>query len=101
MTIIRVSGLALAIGILAIPAFSQGRLAELQFRFSKEPDPVRRARLMPALGRAEVQEIQRVAAADDNDARAIGRRENRPGFTGLLRAIVGAGAQARSKEPKI
>jgi hypothetical protein len=44
---------------------------------------------------------RRIAAADDNDARAIGRRENRPGFTGLLRAIVGAGAQARSKEPKI
>jgi hypothetical protein len=44
---------------------------------------------------------RRVAAADDNDARVIGRRENRPGFTGLLRAIVQAGVRDQSKEPKI
>jgi hypothetical protein len=44
---------------------------------------------------------RRVAAADENDARVVGRRENRPGFTGLLRAIVQAGVPARSKEPKL
>jgi hypothetical protein len=44
---------------------------------------------------------RRVTAADDNDARVIGRRENRPGFTGLLRAIVQAEVQAPSKEPKL
>jgi hypothetical protein len=41
---------------------------------------------------------RRVTTTDDNDARAIGRRENRPGVTELLRAIVQV--EDQSKEPK-
>jgi hypothetical protein len=47
----------------AVSAFSQGQLAKIQSRFSHETDPVGKAKLMPALGQAEFQEIQKDSAA--------------------------------------
>lgn len=38
---------------------AQDRVADLQSRFAREPDSVRKAKLMPQLGDAEFQEIER------------------------------------------
>lgn len=38
---------------------AQDRVTELQFRFAHEPDAIRKAKLMPRLGDAQFQEIER------------------------------------------
>jgi hypothetical protein len=59
----------LAVALLLVQAQPQSRAAEFRARFAREGDPIHRAKLMPQLGEAEFQDIQRqVAAGELSDA---------------------------------
>lgn len=55
----------LAVALLLIQAQPQSRTADLRSRFAHESDPVHRAKLMPQLGEAELQDVQREIAAGE------------------------------------
>lgn len=55
----------LAVALLLVQAQPQSRTADLRSRFAREADPVRRARLMPQLGEAELQDVQKEIAAGE------------------------------------
>lgn len=60
---------------LASAVFAQGRIAELRSRFAVESDSVRRAKMMPQLGDAEFQQIQKdIADGRADDALAVLRQ---------------------------
>jgi len=50
--------------LLAGPLPAQNRLAQFRSRFQKETDPIHRAKLMPQLGEAQFDEIDKDLAAD-------------------------------------
>jgi hypothetical protein len=54
----RIAGLALAAALLSGPVIAQDRTAEIRSRFSKETDPVRKAKILPQLSDSEFHEIQ-------------------------------------------
>lgn len=60
----RIGPLTLVVAFLAGPALAQNRLAEFRSRFQRETDPIHRAKLMPQLGTAQFQEIDKDLAAD-------------------------------------
>jgi hypothetical protein len=60
---LRICGPVLAAALLAGPAFSQNRTAELRSEFAKESNAFRKAKLMPRLGEAEFREIADAIAA--------------------------------------
>ncbi|HEY0703834.1 MAG TPA: hypothetical protein VGD60_13790 [Candidatus Acidoferrales bacterium] len=65
----RLTGVAVLASMIGGMAVTDGRLAELRARFSKEPDPVHRAKLLGPLADAEFHAIQDfVAAGNPNDA---------------------------------
>jgi hypothetical protein len=65
----------LAALVLAAPNFGQTAMSELQQRFARESDPVRKAKIMPPLGDTEFQEIQRdIASNHVADGLAVLRR---------------------------
>jgi hypothetical protein len=69
----RIAVFALAAVIVGHPAaFGQDRTAELRSRFSKEADPVRKAKMLPQLSDSEFHQIQpRLAAGNLTQAAAI------------------------------
>ena len=71
----RTLGIVLSALVLAVPMLSQTGVSELQQRFERESDPVRKAKIMPQLGDAEFQEIQKDIGSDHfADALAMLRR---------------------------
>lgn len=69
---VRIGSIALALVSLSGSALAQKRLSEFRSRFQKETDAVHRAKLMPQLGTAQFEEIDRDLAADKaGDALAI------------------------------
>jgi hypothetical protein len=59
----------LAVALILVQAQPQSRAAEIRSRFAREPDPVHRAKMMPQLGEAELQDVQRqIAAGELSDA---------------------------------
>lgn len=71
--LLQISGGAAAIlAVFAGVVFQQDRLAQVQTRFDHETDPVHKAKLMPDLGDAQFQEVQRqVAAGNLADALSV------------------------------
>jgi len=70
-----IGGFALAVMLLqAQPA---GKAAEFRARFARETDPIHRAKLMPQLGEAELQEIQRQIAGGELSEALEGFKEYR------------------------
>ena len=68
----RISGLALTVALISGPAFVQDRTAALRSRFSKETDPVHKAKLLPQLAESEFREIQPLLDGGNlNEAGAI------------------------------
>jgi hypothetical protein len=68
---IRIAGLALAVALLGCPAaFGQDRTAELRSRFSREADPVRKAKMLPQLSDSEFHQIQPLLSAGNLTAAA-------------------------------
>jgi hypothetical protein len=64
-------GTAVALALVAGPSLQQDRLAQVQSRFEHETDPVHKAKILPDLGDAEFQEVQKqVAAGNLSDALA-------------------------------
>jgi hypothetical protein len=61
---LRISAFALVVAFLSCPALAQNRLAEFRSRFQRETDPVHRAKVLPQLGTAQFQEIDKDLAAD-------------------------------------
>ena len=59
----RIAGLALAAALASGPVLTQDRTAEFRSRFSKEADPVRKAKLLPQLSDSEFHQIQPLLAA--------------------------------------
>jgi hypothetical protein len=59
----RMAALALAAALLSGPVLAQDRTSELRSRFSKEANPVRKARLLPQLSDSEFHQIQPLLAA--------------------------------------
>jgi hypothetical protein len=72
---IRIAAILVATASISGTAFAQNRLTELRSRFTHEPNPVSRARLMPQLGDAEFAEI-------DHDV----MQENYPEALAVLRS---------------
>jgi hypothetical protein len=59
----------------ASAVFAQGRISELRSRFAAESDSVRKAKIMPQLGDAEFQQIQKdIADGRADDALALLRQ---------------------------
>ena len=54
-----------AVAILLVQAQPPSRTPEFRARFAHEPDPIRRAKLMPQLGEAEFQDVQRDIATGE------------------------------------
>jgi len=69
------AGFALAVMLLQAPP--SGKAAEFRARFARETDPVHRAKLMPQLGEAELQEIQRQIAGGELSEALEGVKEYR------------------------
>jgi hypothetical protein len=68
----RIAGLVLAAALAVTPVLTQDRTAELRSRFSKEADPVRKAKLLPQLSDSEFHQIQPLLAAGNlTEAAAI------------------------------
>ena len=67
----------LALAVVLLQAQPPSKAAEFRARFAHEPDPVRRARLMPQLAEAEFQDIQRELAAGELAAAVDGLKEYR------------------------
>lgn len=68
---LRIGGCAAAVAVIAGTLIQQDRLAQIQARFDREVDPVHKAKLLPDLGDAEFQAVQKsVAAGNLTDALA-------------------------------
>ena len=68
----RIAGLALAAALLSGLVLAQDRTTEIRLRFSKEADPVRKAKLLPQLSDSEFHQIQPLLAAGNlTEAAAI------------------------------
>ncbi len=74
--LIRIGAPAMALGI-CLGLLPQDRVAELRARFEREQDPVKKAKLMPALGAEEFQEIQKSVAAGNTAEALAGFRKYR------------------------
>ena len=59
----RIAGLALLTTLLNGPVIGQDRTAEFRSRFSKEADPVRKAKILPQLSDSEFHQIQPLIAS--------------------------------------
>jgi hypothetical protein len=70
-----IGGFALA--VMLLQAQPPGKAAEFRARFARETDPIHRARLMPQLGAAEMQEIQRQIAGGELSEALDGFKEYR------------------------
>jgi hypothetical protein len=71
LAVLRITGgTAAALAVLAGLVIQQpDRLAQIQARFEHDPDPIHKAKLMPDLGTAEFQEVQKhLAAGNLSDA---------------------------------
>jgi hypothetical protein len=60
----RIGPIVLLAASLPASIFADGKLAQFRSRFQKETDPVHRAKLMPQLGEAQFEEINKDIAAD-------------------------------------
>jgi hypothetical protein len=75
----RIAGLAvlaaLVAGLMSVPLLAQDRpdrTAEIRSRFSREPDPVRKAKMLPQLSDSEFRQVQPLLAAGNlTEASAI------------------------------
>ena len=68
----RIAALALAAAILNGPVITQDHTAEIRSRFSRETDPVRRAKILPQLSDSEFHQIQPLVASGNlTEAAAI------------------------------
>ena len=68
----RIAGLALLATLLNGPVITQDHTAEIRARFSKETDPVRKAKILPQLSDSEFHQIQPLLAAGNlTEAAAI------------------------------
>jgi hypothetical protein len=59
----RISGIALSTALMGVSFAAQDRTADLRARFSKESDPVHKAKLLTQLSDAEFHEIQSLIGA--------------------------------------
>jgi hypothetical protein len=58
--------LGLAVVLFAWPSSAAGQLADLQTRFDRESDSVRKAKLLQKLGEAQFEAVRQAEKADDN-----------------------------------
>jgi hypothetical protein len=84
----------LAILALASGAFAQDRIAEMRSRFAQETDPVRRAKILPDLGTAEFDQIQKETSQDDFSDAVVVLDSYRDQAQGCLKALDSRGVDA-------
>ena len=70
-------GGVVALGLVLLQAQPPSRAAEFRARFAREPDPIHRAKLMPQLGDAEFQDIQRQISGGELSEALEGFKEYR------------------------
>jgi hypothetical protein len=90
----RTFGIVLAGLIFAVPIFSQTGAPELQQRFARESDPVRKAKIMPQLGDAEFQEIHKDIGSDHFADALAALRQYRDQARSCLKGLDATGVDA-------
>ncbi len=73
--------------MLSTPLFAQSPNADLRLRFEHETNPVRKARLMPALADAEFAEIRKDVEAEEFDAALALLRTYRDQMESCIKAL--------------
>lgn len=82
-----ISRVALVMLLSAAPLFSQTVLDDLRSRYAHEPDPVRKAKLLPRLGDAEFAGIQKQIDGGNMDDALTAVREYRDQAQSCLAAL--------------
>jgi hypothetical protein len=90
----RISMLVVAAVLCAGAAVAQGKIADLRARFTREPSPVNKAKLMPQLGDAEFAEIDADVAQEKLPAALAVLRQYRDEIDSCDKGLTATGVDA-------